>query len=130
MQKQAKKEITMQAINHMIELGNDVAEVSLIGAAKTRGKRFVRSLEYELIASLAVTQFTQEDAPDFKALLSIPVRDRIPGLVMGYGLKRMHRLVKTIVYEFCYSVNLPKSRKLTETKISVLACDLILVAEE
>lgn len=93
-------------------------------------KRFTRSLEYELIASLALQQYSTEDVANFESLLSIPLSERIPGLINEYGLKRMHRLVKTILNEFCYSVNLPKSKKLTETKTSVVACDLILVAEE
>lgn len=96
---------------------------------KTR-KRFVRSLEYELIASLAFQQFVKEGKPHYEHLLSIPITDRIPGLAGEYGLMRMHRLVKTILQEFCYSIPLPKSKKLTETRISVCACDLILTAEE
>jgi len=103
--------------------------ISLEEAKKSR-KRFVRSLEYELIANLALQQYVNKDEPDFKLLLSIPLKERIPGLLSEYGLKRMHRLIKLILQEFCYAINLPKSKKLTETKISVCACDLILVAEE
>jgi len=103
--------------------------ISLDKARRSR-KRFTRSLEYELIASLALQQYSTEDTANFESLLSIPLSERIPGLINEYGLKRMHRLVKTILNEFCYSVNLPKSKKLTETKTSVVACDLILVAEE
>lgn len=94
------------------------------------GKRFVHSLEYEMIANLAIKQYTQNEAPAFDKLLSIPLTERIPGLINEYGLKRAHRLVKTILQEFTWSVRLPKSAKLTETKISAVACDFILAAYE
>jgi hypothetical protein len=103
--------------------------ISLDEARKSR-KRFTRSLEYELIASLAVKQFSVAEGANFEALLSIPLSERIPALISEYGLKKMHRLIKTILMEFCYSIALPKSKKLTETKTSVVACDLILVADE
>jgi hypothetical protein len=102
----------------------------LSGLAKKSKKRFVRSLEYEVIANLALHQYVNKDRADFKLLLSIPLKERIPGLISEYGLKRMHKLIKLILQEFCYSIALPKSKKLTETKTSVCACDLILAAEE
>jgi len=103
--------------------------ISLDEARKSK-KRFIRSLEYELIANLAVQQYATADGPNYEALLSIPLSERIPALINEYGLKRMHRLIKTILNEFCYTVALPKSKKLTETKTSVTACDLLLVADE
>lgn len=103
--------------------------ISLDEAKKSR-KRFTRSLEYELMASLALQQYSTADGANFESLLSIPLSERIPGLVGEYGLKRMHRLIKTVLAEFCYSIALPKSKKLTETKASVVACDLLLVADE
>ena len=103
--------------------------ISLDEARKSR-KRFTRSLEYELIANLAVQQYATADGPNYEALLSIPLSERIPALINEYGLKRMHRLIKTILNEFCYTVALPKSKKLTEIKTSVTACDLLLVADE
>ena len=109
---------------------NDNNNIISLEEAKKSRKRFTRSLEYELIAGLAVKQYSTANGANFEALLSIPLADRIPALVKEYGLKRMHRLVKTILNEFCYSVALPKSKKLTETKTSVVACDLILVADE
>lgn len=98
-------------------------------APKSR-KRYVRSLEYELIAGLALQQYVSEDRPAYDRLLSIPLGERIPALWDEYGLKRMHRLVRLILQEFCLSLALPKSKKLTETKLSVCACDLILAAQE
>jgi hypothetical protein len=97
---------------------------------KKSRKRFNRSLEYELIASLAMQQFMNREEVDFRKLLSIPLNDRIPALVSEYGLKRMHRLVKTMLQEFCYAIDLPKTKKPGETHIAVCACDLLLVAEE
>ena len=97
---------------------------------KSPGKRFVRSLEYEMIANLAIKQYTAGEDVAFERLLSIPLTERIPGLITEYGLKRAHRLIKTILQEFTWSVPLPKSAKLTETKISAVACDLILTAYE
>lgn len=94
------------------------------------GKRYVRSLEYEVIANLAMKQFVNGDNIRFEGLLSIPLKERIPGLIQEYGLKRAHRLIKLVLQEFCYSIPLPKSAKLSETKISACACDLILAAHE
>ena len=95
------------------------------------GKRFVRSLEYEVIANLAIKQFVaDDDTIQYEALLSIPLAERIPGLINDYGLKRAHRLIKLVLQEFCYSIPLPKSAKLSDTKIAACACDLILAAHE
>lgn len=95
------------------------------------GKRYVRSLEYEVISNLAMKQYRMENnAIDFEGLLSIPLKERVPGLVAGYGLRRAHRLIKMVLQEFCYSIPLPKSAKLTDTKIAACACDLILAAYE
>jgi hypothetical protein len=98
---------------------------------KAPGKRFIHSLEYDMIANLAIKQYSNggEEA-SFDRLLSIPLKERIPGLINEYGLKRAHRLIKTILQEFIWSVPLPKSAKLTETKISAVGCDLILAAYE
>jgi len=93
-------------------------------------KRFVRSLEYEIIANLAKNQYTDGEAVLFERLLSIPLTERIPGLINDYGLQRAHRLIKMVLQEFCYSIPLPKSAKLSETKIAACACDLILASYE
>ena len=97
---------------------------------RAKGKRYVHSLEYEMIANLAIKQYTEGEEVAFEKLLSIPLTERIPGLINEYGLKRAHRLIKTILQEFTWSVALPKSAKLSETKISAVACDFILVAYE
>jgi hypothetical protein len=118
--------LTIKRRNKMTHNNNII---SLEEAKKSR-KRFTRSLEYELIASLALQQYSTANGANFEALLSIPLSERIPALISEYGLKRMHRLIKLILNEFCHSIALPKSKKLTETKIAAVACDLILVADE
>lgn len=97
---------------------------------QTPRKRFVRSLEYEIIANLAKNQYTSGDEVLFERLLSIPLPERIPGLINDYGLQRAHRLMKMVLQEFCYSIPLPKSAKLSDTKIAACACDIILAAYE
>jgi len=94
------------------------------------GKRYIRSLEYEVIANLAMKQFVADDGIRFDGLLSIPLNERIPGLINEYGLKRAHRLIKMVLQEFCYNIPLPKSAKLSDTKIAACSCDLILAAYE
>jgi hypothetical protein len=95
------------------------------------GKRYIRSLEYEVISNLAMKQYVAaDDTIQFEGLLSLPLQERIPGLISEYGLKRAHRLIKMVLQEFCYSIPLPKSAKLSETKIAACACDLILAAHE
>ncbi len=111
--------------NNILPIEGQVPELKA-----TTGKRYVRSLEYEVIANLAMKQYIAGDNIFFDRLLSIPLTERIPGLVNNYGLKRAHRLIKMVLQEFCYSIPLPKSAKLTDTKIAAVACDLILAAYE
>lgn len=99
-------------------------------STRPTGKRYVHSLEYELIAALAIKQYTHGEDAAFDRLLSIPLTERIPGLINAYGLKRAHRLIKTILQETIWNIPLPKSAKLSETKISAVACDFILAAYE
>lgn len=108
---------------------NTIVNMDAIPVLNKR-KRFVRSLEYEVIASLAKKQYTGGEAVLFDRLLEIPLIERIPGLINDYGLQRAHRMLKMVLQEFCYSIPLPRSAKLSDTKISVCACDLILAAYE
>ena len=95
------------------------------------GKRYIRSLEYEVISNLAMKQFVGENNTiRFDGLLSIPLEERIPGLITNYGLKRAHRLIKMVLQEFCYNIPLPKNAKLSDTKMAACACDLILAGYE
>src|SRR3712207_5973976 len=82
----------------------------------------LNTLEYSIIANLVVQQYQQGDVIRFDALLSIPLGDRIPGLMEKYVKKTMHKLLVMILKEFCHSLPLTKAKKLTETKISMAAC--------
>jgi hypothetical protein len=115
----------MKNINNIIPIEGQQPEFKA-----TPGKRYVRSLEYEVIANLAMKQFVADNKILFEGLLSIPLAERILGLIKDYGLKRAHRLIKMVLQEFCYSIPLPKSAKLSDTKIAACACDLILAAYE
>jgi len=110
---------------------NSIISLDRSGTSRGGGKRFVRSLEYEVLASLTLQNFQKESGEvDYEKLLSIPADNRIPGLLTEYGKKRMHKLIKMVLTEFCYAVPLPKSKKLTDTKVSVCACDLMIAAFE
>lgn len=115
----------MNTIDNVIPMEGQMPEIK-----QAPRKRFVRSLEYEIIANLATKQFLEGDKILFDKLLSIPLTERIPGLINDYGLQRAHRLIKLVLQEFCYSIPLPKSAKLSDTKIAACACDLILSAYE
>lgn len=115
----------MKNIDNVIPIEGQVPELKA-----ATGKRYIRSLEYEVIANLAMKQFVIDDNIQFEGLLSISLAERIPNLINEYGLKRAHRLIKMVLQEFCYSIPLPKSAKLSDTKIAACACDLILAAYE
>lgn len=100
-------------------------------AAQKRYPRLnITALEYGMIANLVVQQYSAGDTVKFDALLSIPQTERIPGLIENYGNKTMHKLLLMIVREFMAKMVLPKAKKLTDTKQSVLACELMLTAYE
>jgi hypothetical protein len=98
--------------------------------AKRATKQYVNTLEYELITNLVQQQYIKEGAINFPLLLSIPLQDRIPALVQEFGIKRMYNLLLMIVRAFCFSLPIPKTKKLNDTRMSVCACDLILTAQE
>ena len=91
---------------------------------------YLNKLEYEIIANLVVQQYQQGDDVRFDALLSIPLTERIPGLMETHGKKMMHIMLVMILKEFSNSLVLTKAKKLTETKISVSACELMLSSYE
>lgn len=98
--------------------------------AKRAPRQYVNTLEYELITNLVQQQYTKDGAVSFPLLLSIPLQDRIPALIQEFGVKRMYHLLLMIVKAFCFSLPIAKTKKLTETRMSVCACDLILTAQE
>lgn len=116
---------TLKALSLEKELGKDLPKAT----QKTKNQ-FVHSLEYELIAGLALQQYITDGNVDFHRLLSIPLTERIPGFMREYGLKRIHQLIKLLVKEFYSVVSLNKTKKLTETKLSVCACEIMLAAIE
>ena len=99
-------------------------------ATQKAKKQFVHSLEYELIAGLALQQYIKDGEADFHLLLSIPSKERIPGFIREYGLKRIHHLIKLLVKEFFTTAPLHKIKMPSETKLAVCACEIMLVAME
>ncbi|HJW16420.1 MAG TPA: hypothetical protein VJ499_04840, partial [Flavisolibacter sp.] len=99
-------------------------------ASQRTKKQFVHSLEYELIAGLALQQYIKNGEADFKLLLSIPLSERIPGFIREYGLKRIHQLIKILVKEFYTTPPLHKIKKPSETKLAFCACEVMLAAME
>ena len=95
-----------------------------------KGKAPAGSLEYGLITHLVLQQYGRDDRIDYDLLLSIPLTERIPALMTDFGKKRMHKLIVTLLREFCYAIPLPKTKKLNDTRISVCACDLMIAAGE
>ena len=107
------------------ELGNRNLELG-----KKSRKKFVRSVEYEVLSNLIMQNYLVDGKPDFERLLSIPEDSRIPGLMKEFGIRRVYQMIVLIVREFCYGTGLAKSKVLTETRMKVCACDILLFAEE
>lgn len=99
-------------------------------ATQRTKKQFVHSLEYELIAGLALQQYIKDGEADFQLLLSIPLSERIPGFIREYGLKRIHQLIKLLVKEFYSTPPLHNIKKPSETKLAFCACEVMLAAME
>lgn len=101
---------------------------------KSPRKRFsplnINTLEYGIIANLVVQNYQQEGVVNYEALLSIPQSERIPGLIENYGKKTVHRLLVMMLKEFNNKLVLPKAKKLTDTKTSMAACELMLSSYE
>jgi hypothetical protein len=110
---------------------NSITKAKDTATPKRKSSRlYIDKLEYGMIANLVVQQYQLGDTVKFDALLSIPLEDRIPGLIEKFGNKTMHRLLVMIIREFFNSLVIPKAKKLTETKISVSACELMLSSSE
>ena len=101
---------------------------------KAPRKRFsplnLNTLEYGIIANLVEQQYQQDNIVKYDALLSIPLSERIPGLIESYGKKTVYRLLVMMLKEFNSKLLLPKAKKLTDTKVSVAACELMLLSYE
>lgn len=72
----------MNIIDNVIPMKGQMPEIK-----QAPRKRFVRSLEYEIIANLATKQYLEGETIHFDKLLSIPLTERIPGLINNYGLQ-------------------------------------------
>lgn len=73
-------------------------------------------------------QFTTNGLVKYENLLSIPLRDRLPGLVDQYGTQKIHGLLVVILTEFCNFYNVV--RPMTAEQIVSCAFDLINTANE
>lgn len=99
-------------------------------AKRSSSRLFTSTVEYTMIANLVSQQYQKEGAVRYDALLAIPFEDRIPGLIQRYGNKTMHKLLTMVVREFFASLGMPKYKQPTDTRISVLACEIMLTSYE
>lgn len=109
--------------------------VASSAAATTPAKRntsriYTATIEYSLISNLVAQQYIQGKEILFDKLLAIPVTERIPGLMERYGQKTVHRMLLMILREFAFTIPLPRYKKMSDTKLNVLACELMLTAAE
>lgn len=75
----------------------------------------------ELVKNLE--QFKERGVVKFESLLSIPVTDRMPGLVEKYGKEKIHGLVVVMLTKFVNSFNL--IRPMTSDQIVECAFEMI-----
>lgn len=97
---------------------------------KRQPRPYVNTLEYDLITSLVHQQFTTGDQIRFDLLDNIAAEDRIPALMTDFGVKRMHHMLLMMVKAFCFSLPITKAKKLTDTRMSAVACDIMVAAQE
>lgn len=97
---------------------------------RSSSRLYTATVEYSMIANLVRMQYETGAGPNFENLLAIPFEDRIPGLIERYGNKTMHHLLVMVVNEFVASLELPAYKRPTETRISVLACEVMLSSYE
>ncbi|MEO6069301.1 MAG: hypothetical protein ABIN57_10470 [Chitinophagaceae bacterium] len=81
--------------------------------------------EFEIVSKLVIQKYQHKDAIDFEALFSIPMEDRIPELVKKFGKETVLGLMEMMLSDFIASLDLPKAKKMTQKKLSLLAFDLI-----
>ena len=77
-----------------------------------------------------VQQYGHNGEVKWDALLSIPLTERIPGLIHSYGKKTMHKLLVMILKEFTNALPLTKIKKMTDTRIAIAACEVMLTSWE
>lgn len=105
-----------------------------VKAVEGTTKKFYRpnlnTLEYGIISNLVVQQYGPNGEVKWNALLSIPLTERIPGLIHSYGKKTAHKLLVMILKEFTNALPLTKIKKMTDTRIAIAACEVMLTAFE
>jgi hypothetical protein len=110
--------------------GTKTAGASNPKAKRSSSRLFTSTVEYTMIANLVSQQYQQQHEVLFDRLLSIPLEDRIPGLMEKYGKKTIHKLLLMVLKEFVASLGLPAYKRPTETRVSILACEIMLSAGE
>lgn len=100
------------------------------GTAKKFYRPNLNTLEYGIISNLVVQQYGPNGEVKWNALLSIPLTERIPGLIHSYGKKTAHKLLVMILKEFTNALPLTKIKKMTDTRIAIAACEVMLTAFE
>ena len=90
----------------------------------------INTLEYGIISNLVVQQYGPDGDVKWDALLAIPLTERIPGLIHSYGKKTAHKLLVMILKEFTNALPLTRIKKMTDTRIAIAACEIMLTAFE
>ncbi|MFL5789058.1 MAG: hypothetical protein ACJ748_13445, partial [Flavisolibacter sp.] len=121
-------EVNMGEVDLMGRVKIDKKDIKTDSWGLKSRKKFVRSVEYEVLSNLIMQNYLVDGKPDFDRLLSIPEDSRIPGLMKEFGIRRVYQMIVLILKEFCYGTGLPKSKVLTETRMKVCACDILLFA--
>lgn len=75
-----------------------------------------------------IQQFKQGAVIKYENLLTIPVKDRLPGLVEQYGSQKIHGLLVVMLTEFCNFYNV--IRPMTSAQIVSCAFELIGTSSE
>ena len=120
----------MKKINYRTGTQTAVAAEGKPVKRRTSSRLYTSTVEYTMIASLVMQQYQKNNTPQFEALLAIPTEDRIPGLVEKYGNKTMYQLLLMVLKEFVAALPMPRYKKPTETRLSLAACEIMLLAEE
>lgn len=108
---------------------NQVIKTENRGIVKSTVNKSTRHLLNSILKSdkkaiLAnLDSFKEKGVIKFKDLLSIPVKDRLPGLVEEYGKEKIHGLLIVLLTDFVNSFNL--IRPMTADQIVTCAFDLI-----
>lgn len=81
-----------------------------------------------LEVELSLNRFKDKGLIKYENLLSIPVKDRLPGLVEQYGAKRIHQLLVVLLTEFCNTFNV--IRPMSANQIVSCASEILNTSNE